>query len=162
MTRNYRLTDEVIAATVLHRGPDVVDVSIECADSSLRLTKSGRQLILTGDRQRYRTITARSKDRVFVWIDGRIHELLEVEETGSAGGHGGSLDDIRAPMPGTVIKLNVKAGDSVAADQIVAVLEAMKMEHNLRAPRAGVVKVVDALVGQTVVADAPLVHLESQ
>ncbi len=159
MNRMYRMNDEVISSSVIHKGPETVEVSVDCADSTLKLTRSGRQLIFTGERQRYRTITARTKDRVFVWIDGRIFELAELEET-SGGGHGVAPDDIRAPMPGTVLKLNVKAGDQVAADEIVAVLEAMKMEHNLRAPRAGVVASVSAHVGQTVVADAPLVSLE--
>ncbi|MBK6765787.1 MAG: acetyl-CoA carboxylase biotin carboxyl carrier protein subunit [bacterium] len=159
MNRTYRLADEVVASSVLHKGPEAVEVTSDCAVSTLRLTRSGRQLIFSGERQRYRTITARTKDRVFVWMDGRIYELQELEET-SGGEAGVARDDIRAPMPGTVLKLNVKVGDSVAADEIVAVLEAMKMEHNLRAPRAGVIASVSAHVGQTVVADAPLVSLE--
>jgi 3-methylcrotonyl-CoA carboxylase alpha subunit len=49
---------------------------------------------------------------------------------------------VYAPMPGTVVKLSVAVGDVVEARQQVAVLEAMKMEHGLEAPTAGVVKEV--------------------
>ncbi|MBL0060621.1 MAG: acetyl-CoA carboxylase biotin carboxyl carrier protein subunit [bacterium] len=103
---------------------------------------------------------ARSKDKIYVWLDGRVHELVEIEETNNVASLHSNPDDIRAPMPGIIIKLNVKQGDTVNKDQIVAVLEAMKMEHNLRAPRAGVVGAVDVKISQTVSADALLVHLE--
>ena len=51
---------------------------------------------------------------------------------------------VRSPIPGRVVKLLVKAGDAVAAGQTLVVLEAMKMENELRAPRAGRVVDVDA------------------
>ncbi len=46
---------------------------------------------------------------------------------------GGNSKEIRSPMPGQLIKLNVKAGDKIKAGQTLAVLEAMKMEHSLKA-----------------------------
>jgi len=51
---------------------------------------------------------------------------------------------VRSPIPGRVVKLLVKAGDAVTAGQTLVVLEAMKMENELRAPRAGRVVQVDA------------------
>ena len=57
---------------------------------------------------------------------------------------GGAPVVVRSPIPGRVVKLLVKAGDTVAAGQTLVVLEAMKMENELRAPRAGRVVQVDA------------------
>jgi biotin carboxyl carrier protein len=57
---------------------------------------------------------------------------------------GGAPVVLRSPIPGRVVKLLVKAGDAVSAGQTLVVLEAMKMENELRAPRAGRVVQVDA------------------
>jgi biotin carboxyl carrier protein len=57
---------------------------------------------------------------------------------------------IRAPMPGKVVKVLAKAGDQVAAGAGLVVVEAMKMENELRAPRAGKVDTVHVKEGQAV------------
>ena len=67
---------------------------------------------------------------------------------------------VRAPMPGLMVRIDVRAGDQVAAGQGVAAMEAMKMENELRAPAAGRVKVVHASVGQAVEKGALLVEFE--
>ena len=118
------------------------------------------QLLIQNSRGRYRARVARQKDRIFVWIAGRTFEF-HIPSADEADSHGGAKpSDVRAPMPGTLIKLMVKDGDPVEEDQVVAVLEAMKMEHQLRAPRAGSVKKVDGAVGTVVDADAVIVTLE--
>ena len=67
---------------------------------------------------------------------------------------------ITAPMPGKVVKLLVKPGDRVEPRQGLVVVEAMKMENELRARAAGVVKEVRAVEGTTVEAGAILIVLE--
>ena len=64
-------------------------------------------------------------------------------------------------MPGRVVLVRAKAGDTVAAGQELLVLEAMKMELALKAPRDGVVAEVRAAAGDFVEADAVLVVLEA-
>ena len=66
---------------------------------------------------------------------------------------------VRAPMPGTVIEVLVSVGDEVDAGQTVAVMEAMKMEHLLTAPNAGVVNAVHASAGASVDEGAVLIEL---
>ena len=75
-----------------------------------------------------------------------------------AGGHGPRA--IVAPMPGRVVKVLVKPGDEVAARQGVIVVEAMKMENELRAPRDGRVVEVRVTEGASVDAKAVLVVIE--
>ena len=57
---------------------------------------------------------------------------------------------LHAPMPGTVVRVEVAEGEEVAAGTVVVVLEAMKMEHAVRAPQAGVVSSLHAEVGAAV------------
>ena len=66
---------------------------------------------------------------------------------------------IEAPMPGTVLKMNVKVGDTVAEGQAVAVLEAMKMENDIVAPSAGTVASVNVSVGDSINSGDVLVTL---
>ena len=67
---------------------------------------------------------------------------------------------IAAPMPGRVVKVLVSVGDSVAARQGLIVIEAMKMENELRAPRAGTVSAVNVVPGAAVEAGVVVVVIE--
>jgi biotin carboxyl carrier protein len=71
----------------------------------------------------------------------------------------GTGDGTVAPMPGTVIKIVVTAGQQVAAGDVLLKLEAMKMELPLRAPRDGVVKAVLCREGELVQPGATLIDL---
>jgi biotin carboxyl carrier protein len=66
---------------------------------------------------------------------------------------------VTAPMPGKVVRVLVRPGDTVAARQGLVVVEAMKMENELRAPRAGTVRDVQARVGTSVEAGALLLTI---
>ena len=65
--------------------------------------------------------------------------------------------EVRAIIPGRVVSVAVEAGDTVVAGQRLLAVEAMKMENELRSPRAGTVERVAAAVGQTVELGDPLV-----
>ena len=65
-----------------------------------------------------------------------------------------------SPMPGLLVKLNVKEGDQVKAGEEVAVVEAMKMENSLRAISDGVVKTVSAAAGDSLKVDQPIIEFE--
>jgi biotin carboxyl carrier protein len=79
---------------------------------------------------------------------------------GAAGSAAAGSTRVTAPMPGRVVRLLVRPGDVVSARQGVAVVEAMKMENELRAPRAGTVAEVRVAEGASVEANAVLVVLE--
>jgi biotin carboxyl carrier protein len=67
---------------------------------------------------------------------------------------------IVSPMPGRIVKVLVREGDTVAAQQGLVVVEAMKMENELRAPRAGQVTAVNVVEGMLVEGGAVLVVME--
>ena len=68
-------------------------------------------------------------------------------------------NDIAAPMPGTLLSIDVKVGDAVERGQVVCVLEAMKMNNSIRASVSGTVSEILASSGQTVNHGAVLVRL---
>ena len=68
-----------------------------------------------------------------------------------------SGDAVKAPMPGNILKVNVSAGQAVKEGDVLVVLEAMKMENEIMAPKAGTVTQVLVQKGSTVNTDAPLV-----
>ena len=101
---------------------------------------------------------ARIGDAVSVLLDGRITDFavidpLAIERTGGAADN-----RIAAPMTGLVRSVPVEAGSKVAKGDILVVLEAMKMEHSLRAAADGVVEAVHCAVGDTVADGALLVE----
>ena len=71
----------------------------------------------------------------------------------------GAGEPVTAPMPGNILKVNVKAGDAVKAGTVLCVLEAMKMENEIMAPKDGTVTQVLVQKGSTVDTGAPLVVL---
>lgn len=71
----------------------------------------------------------------------------------------GSGTAVKAPMPGTILKVNVTAGQSVKAGDIMFILEAMKMENEIVAPSDGTVSQVVAAKGSSVATDDVLAYL---
>ena len=69
--------------------------------------------------------------------------------------------DVTAPLPGVLVTISVKEGDTVAVGDELCVLEAMKMKNPIRATRAGKVTAIHVAVGQQVQHGAPLLTLES-
>ncbi len=74
------------------------------------------------------------------------------------GAVGGGGKEIRAPMPGRVVKILVTEGEEVTAEQPIIVVEAMKMENELRASADGRVQAIEVSEGQTVEGDMVLVR----
>ncbi len=116
----------------------------------------------TGSR-RTRAFVADTGSTREVFIDGRVFRF---EVTGanerrraSAAGHG---DQSTAPMPGTVVKLLVAAGQSVERGQVLLKLEAMKMEMPIRAGHAGRVAAVHCREGELVQAGARLLDIDRE
>jgi acetyl/propionyl-CoA carboxylase alpha subunit len=101
--------------------------------------------------------------RVVEW-SGRSYRferanLPSVEESAGARGAAGASGSLVAPMPARVVKVAVEEGQQVSQNQPLVVLEAMKMEHVVEAPHAGIVTAVCVRVGEQVSSGARLLTM---
>ena len=112
--------------------------------------------ILEIEGRRHRIRVARRGDLVFVWCDGEVYEFMTVRSTGRPRTEAG---DLLAPMPGRIRQTCVSEGEAVRAGQLLLILEAMKMEHAIRAPRDGTVRRLPHREGDLVETGTPLVEI---
>lgn len=100
-------------------------------------------------------------DKLFIHFRGAAHELLFKDPVSrhAAGAASGSEDILRAAMPGAVVGLSSQAGQAVKEGDILLVIESMKLETTVRAPRDAVVEDVHVILSQSFERDAPLVTL---
>lgn len=92
----------------------------------------------------------------------KVSDRRDVQAGGRAGGAGAAGGDLRAAMPGKVVKVLCKVGDTVKAGQGLLIIEAMKMENEVRAAVGGKVTAIAVREGQTVEGGAPLVTLSGE
>lgn len=109
--------------------------------------------------------TLRDGGSVHVWMHGRTHVLEIVERTARRATEGGGAaaavqTALTAPMPGTILKINIAPGDRFEAHQPLIVMESMKMEMTLSAPHPGRVKDILCRTGQLVEMNALLARFE--
>jgi 3-methylcrotonyl-CoA carboxylase alpha subunit len=105
----------------------------------------------------------RNGQRIDVWLGGRTYSLELIDQVArrTASGPAAAMQSkLAAPMPGTILKINVAPGDSFEAHQPLIVMESMKMEMTLSAPHAGRVREVACKPGQLVDMGAMLVRFE--
>jgi biotin carboxyl carrier protein len=153
-----RVSVEVRDAGVVVREGDAV------LEAEVRRVSPNELRFRLGERS-VRIFLARDGERTFVSVDGRQFVISESRaDTGRPGGGddqaaGGSLR-IKAPMPGKVTKLAVAVGEEVRKNQTLVIVEAMKMENEIKTAVDGVVTKVHVAVGDLVDAERPLVEIE--
>lgn len=106
---------------------------------------------------------ARDGDRIWIHLDGQVYELVwqDAVTRGGLEAAGDGADEARAPMPGTVVQVAVTAGDEVREGETMMIIESMKLETAIKAPRDGVIETVHVGLGQTFQRDAVLVTLSA-
>ncbi len=135
-------------------GPDAHDVIVE--DHTIQARRVGGRWQLDGQIAPQVSVAA-GRVTVFARYGVSFDIIDPLDRLAAAGLDGGVIE---APMPGTVKWLEAEAGQTVTKGDRLAVLEAMKMEHSLLAPRDGVVAEVLVTQGAQVEAGAALVRLE--
>ena len=161
---------------------------VQVGESRVELTLAGDEVAVDGERLRahltevegtplrqvvigddvHRVVVRRDggRGRYTLWIDGYRYEVEALDErtrairdmsTATAVASGPT--PLVAPMPGLIVRVNVEPGDTVDAGQGLVVMEAMKMENELRATAAGTVTAVRVAPGTAVEKGALLVEL---
>lgn len=131
-----------------------------------RLGDSPEYRMVLGATQRTIAVDQRIEDGWALILDGNVHEVGILDErtrhvrslAGASAAASGSAT-IKAPMPGLLVKRLVEVGDDVTAGQGLVVLEAMKMENELRAPIAGRVTALHGMPGEAINKGQVLVEL---
>ena len=120
----------------------------------------GRWRVVADGRQHIAYAVA-ARDAVWVFLNGRTY-LVESSHSTRAGRrqHHDDQDALASPMPATVERITVENGQSVAAGDVLIVLEAMKMELTIKAPRDARVRAIACRPGELVQPGVPLVELE--
>jgi biotin carboxyl carrier protein len=129
--------DRVHGRAVMRRGHQVEGVLVEGGPSSWVVTVRGRRIEVTARSHRERLLAATAEQ--------------------SRRRHGSA--EVRATLPGLVVRVAVEVGDDVTEGSSLVTVEAMKMQNEIRAPRSGWVSAVEVAEGQTIASGAVLVRL---
>jgi len=144
---------------VVRPGRDGLEVTVDGHPFRLRVFEAAPGTFVLEDGTRRETFhCVRDGDEVHLFWRGVVHRLTEEREGGRAA-HRPAASGLMAPMPGKVIVVRAAPGQAVRKGDELLVIEAMKMENALRAPRDGVVKSVAAKPGDMVSPGVVLVEL---
>lgn len=172
MKFQYEIGDRLRVVEVLRQADGhrvIVDGRAHLVET-LRIGPSGWSLIVRDEQGGVRSVDAvvtaeAGNGTLDVHLDGyripvHLRSGMGRRTRDVDGARGVGPQKVNAPMPGKVVRVLVKAGDTVQTRQGLVVVEAMKMENELRAARAGTVREVFVREGQSVDAGTPLVAVE--
>ncbi|HEX2691674.1 MAG TPA: biotin carboxylase N-terminal domain-containing protein [Kofleriaceae bacterium] len=162
--RNVRFADQEVtyrlgdADVIVDYRSDGAEFVLTIGGKPMRISRLGVDgdrvwFVESGHRRSVRV--ARAGARAWVLSEGQLFAFVEPPRFAEPGA-GVVAGGLTAPMPGKVVKVLVTEGQEVAANAPLVVLEAMKMEHTVRAPAAGTVRAIHVAVGDQVDADRVL------
>ncbi|WP_271105721.1 acetyl/propionyl/methylcrotonyl-CoA carboxylase subunit alpha [Pseudomonas tohonis] len=150
--------------------PSEVDLHLACgeerqvvrlrgtAPSPIRL--EGERLWQEQDGITRQRLAIRRGNTLYLEWDGELQRVEQVDPVAEAQAGHAHHGGLTAPMNGSIVRILVDAGQAVEAGTALVVLEAMKMEHSIRAPHAGTVKALYCSEGELVAEGTALVELE--
>ena len=162
----YLVNGEIVEVEI-DGSKDQLQVSIGDEKLDIETCQLSDHLVsLMIDGELRRVFIAENQQRTYVHIGGKVVILDNAagetdRQRSGAGASGAASGAITSPMPGNLIKVMVKEGDAVEEGQALVIVEAMKMENEIRSPSNGIVKSVNFSVGDLVDAGVPIVELET-
>ncbi|WP_207484258.1 acetyl/propionyl/methylcrotonyl-CoA carboxylase subunit alpha [Arenibaculum pallidiluteum] len=169
----WRLNDDAHDTLVFRDGGEERSVPLVYRRDGYQLQVGGRQLLARGelgpdgtldaelDGMRLRATLVLRGAEVSVFVRGVMHRVQLVDALAGADAAEAGAGKLTAPMPGKVIAVLVEPGALVAKGQALVVLEAMKMEHTIKAPADGTVELVRYAVGDQVEDGAELIGFKA-
>jgi 3-methylcrotonyl-CoA carboxylase alpha subunit len=153
--------EHAVALARLHDGALQLQIGDTRWPLQVRALGADRHDIVIGERRLGLAVYAHGEQVAVFAPDGRadVRDVDDIAHAGEAAASGGQLT---APMPGKLIAYMAKPGDRVTRGQALAVIEAMKMEHTIHAPRDGVVRDCLYAAGDQVGEGSELLRLQDQ
>ena|SRR5438132_677338 len=125
------------------------DGTFQIADQTITYQRiDANTLDISGRRVRFHVV--RDGNSCTVWLGGRTYRLQRATTPHHAETAAAATGEVAALMPGKLLRLEVAVGDTVAEKQTVAIMESMKMESALQAPKAGRIAEIRRRPGQVV------------
>jgi acetyl/propionyl-CoA carboxylase alpha subunit len=134
------------------RSGDKLTISFDGVTSEVLIqARANQRFTINRDGKNLKGCAVRIKDQIFIHFLGRHFNFEDItnQEDDIAGGHG-MIENIITPMPGSVIKIYVVEGQAVTTGQPIVIVEAMKMENEVKASADAVVSKVNVVEGQQV------------
>lgn len=124
----------------------------------IKNAKTYKASLIEKDETGKKMIIAVNGNEYTIDIKDKFDILLE--DLGMSNMTSTKLKDIKAPMPGLVLNISAKVGDTIEKGDVILILEAMKMENVLKAPGEGTIKSIKISEGQAVEKGQVLIELE--
>lgn len=167
MKLHAAIADQVINVDVRREGERVIGV-VDGREYELNLQQTARSYVLRFDGAVFDCRVdgqPRSGDTMDVFVGTERFAVMfsdpkRLRGSAEAGGHGDGAARIIAPMPGKIVRVLVEIGAQIEAGAGVVVVEAMKMQNEMKSPKAGSVSAVNVEVGATVNGGDVLVVIE--
>lgn len=162
MINQFLYQDETIETRVDRTG-EGVNVTIGEHKYNVKEISTGKYSVeLNGIKSTVCCVVKNNKS--YIDIEGNLLELLIPSEDGDTAAAGAGLtgekDKIYAPMPGKIVKLLVREGETVKVKQPMVIVEAMKMENQVNSAADGVVKKINFADGDQVDTETPIIELQ--
>jgi biotin carboxyl carrier protein len=163
MTKNFTFAGKTYAVRIEKEGDSYL-VQVDEKKSMVTGYSAGVNTVTMDlDGRRYTAYVAEDKGKKYVAIDGEFYQFEMDKDQGqkTKGSIGVKGNSVVSQMPGLLVKVPVAVGDRISAGTTLAVVEAMKMQNELRSPSDGVVKKINFKEGQQVDAFVPIVELDT-
>lgn len=157
MEKEFLINQEAQKISLSKEGEGFLKVTIGNKDITGRLiSRNQDSLIIEVNGKRHHVLAAPP----YFTIGERTLEVASARDNKKKKGAGGGSDEMSSPMPGKILKVLVQEGESVLAGQGLVVMEAMKMEHTIKAAFDGVIEAVHYNEGDLVDGGVDLVDLK--
>jgi biotin carboxyl carrier protein len=166
----YEITqgNDVFHVELREVGPHTFDVTVDDGETvrvdAFKNPRTVYSMLIEG-RQYEGSVDEREDGTLDIHVGTSAFEFQAIDErrkllVGAGAGGVSGVQSIRAQMPGKIVKLMVRPGDRVEVDQTLVIMEAMKMENEIKSPIDGVVSEVGVAEGDAIETDALLVVVE--
>jgi 3-methylcrotonyl-CoA carboxylase alpha subunit len=173
---NWRMNHDLKKLIRLRHHDDVIEAGVEGSYDCYQVSIDGEicdmrmlefdgetgMFEINGSSHHFKISKNPDDDSINLLSNGRVLRFQRERFDADSASHGANEGQIISPMPGTIIKILVKKGAKVAKDQPLIIMEAMKLEMTLRAPRDGVIESLNHGENDQVIDGAVLLELREE